>query len=339
MEKRMYVGVDVSKHSLEVAVVWPQAVGQAMGQYDNDVAGYEQLATDLSNQGATVAHEVHVVLEATGGYELGVVAYAYEQGWQVCLPNPKLVRDWAKGSGRRAKTDRQDALMLAQFGAEKQPAPQDDLPPEVRELDDLLRRRTDLEEQRSRERNRLLGYRQRPHPSSAVLESLQRSLESLEEELARVEQAIQELIQNHPPLKNHLKQLRTVPGIGERLVLPILVLLYRWRARTQGEGTAKGLVAFLGLDPQPYESGRSVSRRATISRMGDRSLRSLLYMGALGGIRGRNALHVFYHRLVSRGKPKRLALVAAARKILTWAWVIFQTNTNFDPSRHLLTET
>lgn len=127
--------------------------------------------------------------------------------------------------------------------------------------------------------------------------------------------------------------MRSVPGIGERNVLPILVLFYRWRARTAGRGTPKGLVAFVGLDPQPYESGRSVHKRATISKMGDRSVRRYLYLGALGGVRGKNALRYFYKRLVSRGKAKRLALVAAAHKILTWAWAVFSQGVDFDPSR------
>ena len=102
---------------------------------------------------------------------------------------------------------------------------------------------------------------------------------------------------------------------------------------TNGQGSAKGLTAYVGLDPQPYESGTSVRKPATISRMGDTTLRRKLYMGALGGIRGQNPLRAFYQRLVGRGKKKRLALVAAARKLLVWAWKVFQTETDFDPAK------
>jgi transposase len=87
-----------------------------------------------------------------------------------------------------------------------------------------------------------------------------------------------------------------------------------------------------GLDPQPVESGTSVRRRATISRMGDRMLRRRLFMSSLGGIRGHNVLRAFYDRLAGRGKPKKLALAAAARKILVWAWAVFQQHTAFDPA-------
>ena len=100
-----------------------------------------------------------------------------------------------------------------------------------------------------------------------------------------------------------------------------------------GRGRAKGLVAYLGRDPQPFESGTSVRRRARISHMGAAHLRRRLFMSALGGTRGNNALRSFYLRLVGRGKPKMVALIAAARKIVVWAWAIFRTSTPFDPTR------
>lgn len=331
MEKRIYIGVDIAQESFE-AGLWQTKGGQPLGHYPNRQEGWELLAKTLRKDNIEGQGQILLVLEATGGYELGLAAYAYAQNWQVCLPNPKTVRDWAKGSGWRSKSDRQDALMLAQYGSEKQPAPQDELPPHVRELDDLLRRRTDIEQVRQSENNRLKGYQQRPHPSQPVIQSLERSIASLDAELTALEQAIKELVNGNLELKQRVRQLRTVPGVGTRIALPLLVILYRWQARTQGQGSAKGLVAFLGLDPQTFQSGTSVYKRATISRMGDGHIRSLLYMGALGGIRGDNPLRIFYQRLVGRNKAKRLALVASARKILVWAWAVFHSNSNFDSS-------
>ena len=128
-------------------------------------------------------------------------------------------------------------------------------------------------------------------------------------------------------------RLLSVPGIGPRNVLPLLVLLSRWQVQTEGQGTTKGLGALAGLDPQPYQSGTSVARHPHISRQGERRLRSRLYMGALGALRGRNAVHTFYDRLVGRGKAKKLALVAATRKILVWAWGVFHSGTPFDAAK------
>jgi len=332
MPNNVYVGVDIAQAKFDAAV-WQGATGTALQTFRNDTDGFAQLAERLTVLAPAPDTQIVLVLEPTGGYELALVAFAYDQGWQVCLPNPKQVRDFAKGSGRRAKTDAQDALLLAQFGAEQKPEPQAELPAAIQELLELLHRREDLQQLKRSESNRLLGLQQRPHPTKAVSASLERTIVALEAELAAIEQAIAELLTQHPDLKGEAKRLRSVPGIGERNVLPILVLFYRWRARTSGRGTPKGLVAFVGLDPQPYESGRSVHKRATISKMGDRSVRRYLYLGALGGVHGKNALRTFYRRLVSRGKAKRLALVAAAHKILIWAWAVFSQGVDFDPSR------
>jgi transposase len=326
-----YIGIDIAQGSF-VAATWEQEPGQVLGEFANTEAGYEALARALGEEG-----EVALVMEATGGYELGLVVFAYARGWQVCLPNPKQVRKWAEGIGRRAKTDSQDALLLARFGVEQRPSGQEQLPAIIQELDDLLRRRDDLDKLLRSERNRLLNYRQRPQPNAAVLDSMESSVSHLEEELAKIEQAINELIHRDPDVKATIRRLRTVPGVGPRNALVLLVVFHRWQARAGAEADSKGLVAFTGLDPQPHESGRSVRKRATISKMGDRSCRRLLYMGALGGLRADSPLRHFYQRLVGRGKAKRLALVAAARKILVWAWAVFTSGTPFDPSRFQLT--
>jgi len=155
----------------------------------------------------------------------------------------------------------------------------------------------------------------------------------LEDELRQVEEAIRVPLQAHAALQETAAQLQTVPEIGARTVLPLLVTLGRWDARTAGQGTTKGLVAYAGLDPVPSESGTSVHRHATISRQGNRALRSRLYWCALGAIRGDNPLRAFYHRLVAHHKAKKLARVAAARKILIWAWAVYRHQTPFDPAR------
>jgi len=130
-----------------------------------------------------------------------------------------------------------------------------------------------------------------------------------------------------------MARLRAVPGVGPKSALPLLVLLFRWQALTAGAGDAKGWTAYVGLDPQTHESGTSVRGRGTITRMGNRAMRSRLYMCALGGVKGRNGLRAYYERLVGRGKSKKLALVAAARKVLLWAWAVFRDQVDFAPEK------
>jgi len=329
-----WVGADIAKANFMVAVAGEQEV--ALGRFDNQLTGFAQLAQAIAQLGPALPGDIHLVVEPTGGYELALVAFAYEQGWQVSLPNPKQVRDWAKGMGQRSKTDSQDARILARYGAACQPQPQAPLPSEVSELDSLLKRRRDLEQMVQQEQNRLQELSGRPGIAAPVLDSLQQVHDALQEALRQVEEAINAHLRQHSHLQQASKRLLSLPGIGPKIVLPLLVLLYRWQTLTNGEGSAKGLTAMVGLDPKTHVSGRTVFRHPAISKMGNAEMRRLLYMGALSAVHGHNPLHIFYARLVGRGKVRKLAVVAAARKLLTWAWVIFSRQSTWDPQLHAL---
>jgi transposase len=321
-----YLGVDMAKASFQAAMVKADGV-EELGAFANTMSGYRQLGQAVSAQ----AGQIHLIVEATSTYHLALVAYAYQQGWAVSLPNPKLVSEWANGSGRRAKTDQVDAWVLAQFGAERRPRPQQPLPEAVRILEQLLRRKQDIEQMFSQEHNR---QGQVYDPPEAITASLERVRQALNEELAALDAAIQEHLAAHPELKQQRRQLLKVPGIGQRNVLHILVLLYRWEAHTAGQGTAKGLTAYVGLDPVPHTSGKSVHKRPAISKMGNTDWRRRLFLSALGGTRAADSpLTRFYRRLLARHKPKKVALIACARKILVWALAIFRSGDSFVPAR------
>jgi transposase len=325
------VGIDIAKGTF-TAASWRDAIGQPLGRFPNTDEGMVALAAALAScpQAAGCAR-IQIVVEPTGGYELALAAFAARQGWQVSMPNPRHIRDWARSQGRRAKTDAQDALMLARYGAEQQLPPWQPLPLAVSALESLLQRKDDLEDLLLQERNRQWGLRGRPGVAPIIVTSIARVIAELEQAVATIEQAITDHLAAHAALRQDVQLLRTVPGIGARNVLWLVVLMHRWHTRTAGQGRAKGIVAYVGLDPQPFESGTSVRRRARISRMGAAHLRRRLFMSAFGGVRGHNVLRQFYQRLVGRGKPKMVALIAAARKVLVWAWAVFRTRLAFDP--------
>lgn len=334
MSKKLILGVDMAKKDFAAAIRVGD-VEEELGKFENDVSGRQSLNEQVNALCDTCsAQQIHLIVEATGGYEAALVAYAYEQQWLVSMPNPKQVRDWAKGVGFRAKTDRVDARILAHYGAERHPPTRPPLAIEVSNLDSLLKRRQDLEQSLQTERTRLTETADRPGISSKVEESFQQVIDALEQALTDIEQAIEELCQNHKPFQQNQKRMLALPGVGPKVVLPLMVKLFQWQSLTSGQGDAKGLTAFVGLDPLPYESGQSVRKQPGISKMGDKEIRRLLYMGALGGVRGQNPLKPFYDRLVGRGKAKKVALVAAARKILTWAWTIFSRQIEWDPAFH-----
>ncbi len=343
----LIVGVDIAKTTLEATAV-REGHAVRLGTFAQTADGWAALrdavvglqrALSASAGGGSADADrelVALVLEPTGGYELAFALWARRQpGWQVHRPNPARVRAWARSQGLRAKTDRQDALLLARFGASAQPALAvwQPLASEVSELDQLLRRRDEVADglRRERQRHEQLGVR--PDASPTVRASVERLLTTLEDEVAELERAIAEQVHRHATVQAAEQRLRTVPGVGARVALPLLVACERYRALAGEQGTAKGMVAYGGLDPQPHESGTSIRRRALISRQGDRDLRARLYMGALGALRGANPVHTFYQRLVDRGKPKKLALLAAARKVLAWAWVVFSSGQPFDAAK------
>jgi transposase len=327
----LIVGIDMAKSKFDVGL-WVNHKGETVGQFTNDDSGYDSMKKDIRQQFPEV-EEIKLIIEPTGGYEMGLILYALNQDWQVSLPNPKIIKDWAKGSGWRAKTDKQDAMMLAQYGVEKNPPCYQPLSASMQEFDDLITRQEELKKLLRSERNRLKQYEQRPRQNGRVIKSLEKVIETLEEELSAVEDEAKNFIKQDQKLKLMHKRLLTIPGVGPVLVNHLLILLTHWSLRTNNEGTTKQLVAFAGLDPQPFESGHSVYKRPTISKMGDKLIRNKLYMGALGGVRGENVLADFYKRLVGRGKAKRLALVAASRKILVWSWAIFVNEVDFDATK------
>lgn len=338
--KVVYVGSDVAKGEIVVAVS-VKGVIEKLPAISNDLAGFKELQREVKKlKQKHKGYKVQVVLEPTGGYEMGLAVFAHQQDWQVCLVNPKQVREWANSQGQRAKTDELDARMLAEYAAERpknKPLPLwQPLPNSLIQLDSLLNRRRDLEQMSLQESNRQAMYANRPGMDQTVLDNLDTHIIALNESLDAINQAIETLIDKDPIMREQIQQLDSIPGVGEKVVLPFYVLLARWSAMTNGKGSAKALTAFVGLDPTTHQSGKS-TRRGGISKTGDPEIRRLLYMAALGGKRGNNPLHDFFEHLVGNNKIRMVALIASARKILIWGWAVFQSDSYFDPKIHAKT--
>lgn len=335
--KVIYVGCDVSKGENVLAISVKGNI-EKLPAVSNDLEGFKELLREVKKlKQKHKGYKVQVVLEPTGGYETGLAVFAHQQDWQVCMVNPKQVREWANSQGQRAKTDELDARMLAEYAAQRpknKPLPLwQPLPDSLIQLDSLLNRRRDLEQMLLQESNRQAMYANRPGMDQAVLDNLDTHITALNDSLDAINQAIVCLIDKDPDMREQIKQLDSIPGVGEKVVLPFFVLLARWHAMTDGKGSAKALTAFVGLDPQTHQSGQS-TRRGGISKTGDPEMRRLLFMAALGGKRGKNPLRDFFEHLVGNNKLKMVALVAAARKILVWGWAVFRSHSYFDPKIH-----
>lgn len=340
-ERVLYAGVDVAKASFTVAV-YGGAPGREesrlLGEFANTAAGRQKCSRQVQRlQQAGGYTHLHLVCESTGSYEEALVELAFALGWRVTHVNAGQVRQWANGMGRRVKTDAEDAQLLARFGAASRVHAELPVPEDAAELDDLVQRQRDLKQLLQAEQNRRTVARLRRRHAPAALASLERNIEHLQQELAAIEQAIADFHRRSAPFNTQGKLLQTVGGVGPKVANTLLVLFHYFHARTAGTGNAKQLTAFVGLDPCPYQSGTSVAKPAAISRMGDAPARAALFMAALSAAtrtsRNDSPVRQFYLALINRGKPKMVALIACARKILVWAWAVFTSGQPFDPAR------
>jgi len=291
----VFVGIDVAKASLDVAV---RPSGECW-QLANEEGALLPLLTQLQSLGPTL-----VVLEATGGFEHAVVAALAAAGLPVVVANPRQVRDFARATGQLAKTDAIDAHVLALFAERVRPAPRP-LPDEAAQaLDAVLTRRRQLLEMLTAERNRL-GFAGAP-----VARRIRTHIRWLQRELADVDRDLGQLIEQSPVWRAQDDLLQSVPGVG-----PIVSRTLLGELPELGRLTRKQIAALVGVAPLARDSGTLRGRRLIWG--GRAPVRAVLYMGALVAARWNPVIRAFYQRLRAAGKPAKVALVACMRKLLT----------------------
>jgi transposase len=286
--------VDVSKRTLDVAV---DGAGSARrfeqpGELDAVVKLIEGVP------------DGHVVLESTGGYEQPLVEALWAASIPCSVVNPARARAFMKSVGSLAKTDAIDAELLARMGRALEPSATEPASRARKELQGLVRRRRQLVEQITHE-----GNHEEHSTSEAVRESIARVLELLKHEVKTVEKAIAALLKTAPELASRSRRLQTVPGVGPVVATGLLVALPELGQLSKAE-----VAALAGVAPYNRDSGAFKGKRAI--RAGRSPVRSLLYMAALVASRHNPVLRTTYTRLVALGKPKKVALVAVARKLV-----------------------
>jgi transposase len=295
----MLVGIDVAKAELVVAT---RPAGERW-TVENDERGVRTLVERVRRDGATL-----IVLEATGGYELLCVAALAAANLPVVVVNPRQVRDFAKATGQLAKTDRIDADILALFAERVRPAVWALPDADAQELDALLARRRQLLEMLQAERNRLgqvFGRGKAP-----VKKSLKAHIGYLERELRMTDSDLGDMVRRSPAWRERDDLLQSVPGVGPVMSLTLLADLPELGALSRRE-----IAKLVGVAPLSRDSGTLRGRRFV--QGGRASVRAVLYMAALVATKRNGVIRAFYTRLLAAGKPKKLALVACMRKLLT----------------------
>lgn len=321
-----FVGIDVAAATLAVVVQRPPAAAAAAQTVANTAAGWQALGRALADQGLAPASSL-LVLEATGAYWQGAATALVAAGWAVAVVSPGSARHYAQARLRRAKTDAVDAAALAAYGHDLRPAPWHPAPAEVQALQLLIRQRDDLVAMRTETRNRQHALGRLPAVPEAARAPLAALLAVLQEQIAALDAAIRAQAEGAAAIAGDIARLQTIAGVG---LLTAAIVVAETHA-LRGGATPAQVVAYAGLDPAPHESGTSVRGAGRISKTGNARVRQAAYMAAVSAVRYNPALKAFYDRLVARGKRKKVALVAAARKLLVLMVTLLQHGRDFDP--------
>jgi transposase len=295
MSQPIYVGLDVSKQHLDLAVL-PARPPQRVAHTDSGVA---DLVTQLRTLGPAL-----IVLEATGGYETDVATALALAGLPVALINPRQVRDFARALGRLAKTDTLDAQVLALFAERVRPTPRP-LPDDAQQaLAALVTRRRQLVDMLTTERLRL------PLAKEPIRRDVQAHIHWLEQRVHETDKDLRATLKRSPLWQATTRLLQSVPGIGPTTAAILIAELPEL-----GHLSRQQLSALVGVAPLHHDSGQYRGVRRIWG--GRAPVRRALYMAALVATRFNPVIRGFYHRLLAAGKPKLVALVACMRKLLT----------------------
>ena len=290
----LFVGIDVSKRSLDVAV---RPAGDVW-QTTNDAGGITTLVKHLVELAPRL-----VVLEATGGIELALTVEAAAAGLPIAVVNPRYVRDFARAAGKLAKTDALDAQVLAHYAEAMQPEARPLPDAATQELKALVARRRQLVEMITAEKNRLGSATPLVHPQ------LQDHIRWLEGSLKELDKDLGSYIRSTPIWTAKDKSLRSVPAVGPVLTMNLLAGLPELGKLNRGQ-----IVSLVGVAPFNRDSGTLRGKRVV---WGGRSqVRAVLYMATLVATRYNPVIKEFYQRLCAAGKPKKVALTACMRKLL-----------------------
>lgn len=289
----MFIGIDVAKDKLDVSI------DNSVRQWPNTPEGHQQLVQELKSLSID-----GIILEATGGYERAIVGELGAAALPVAVVNPRQVRDFAKATGKLAKTDEIDARVLAEFGRVVQPRFRRIPSKKLVCLQQQLARRRQLMGMLTSEKNRF-----QQSDDKLVQQTIQAVMNTLQQQLDKLDDDLQETIQQTPAWRAKDDLLKSVPGIGPNTSRALLVELPEL-----GSCTRQEIAALVGVAPINRDSGKLRGIRTTWG--GRATVRTALYMATLSAVRHNPKIKPFYQRLVASGKRAKVALIACMRKLL-----------------------
>jgi transposase len=302
-----YTGIDISKSFFDVAIQFEEKYRHY--KYSNDEAGFKALLKVLPQEG-------HIVMEASGPYYLRLAYFLTAQQIAVSVINPLVIRRFSQMRMSRTKTDKKDAVMIAEYGKTESPAvwkapEQHVIWLQQREavLSNLMKERTAL-------LNQLESFTCSGMLDKALKKTLIKALGYKEDLIAQLNKEMEELAGRH--YAEMLQDLESIPGMGKKTAMALIVL----SGGFDRFDDYRKLSSYIGICPRLFESGTSVKGKARICKMGMSRIRAMLYICSWSAKRYNKACKELYERLVAKGKAKKLALIAVANKLLKQAFAI-----------------
>ena len=299
-----FVGIDVSKETLDI--VNADGRSETIGNTRKEISTWIESLIETTN---TI-----VVLEATGGYESLLVKLLHQRNIALAVVNPRQVRDFAKGIGKNAKTDAIDAQVIARFAEVVQPTPQVPQSEDEIKLGALVQRRRQILDLMHQEKNRIQQTVDRD-----ISKSIEAIINSLKKQLKAIEKQIETAVQTDASNARKVEILNSVKGVG-----PVTVSTLVAELPELGQLNRQQVAKLVGVAPINNDSGKSVGKRKTSG--GRSTVRTALYMATLTATRWNSTIKTFYQRLLAKGKPQKVALTAAMRKLLTILNALIKSN-------------
>lgn len=325
MTKTIYVGIDVSKGKFDTSFTIDGNHFISCSVLPNNEDGFKKLLSIIQKQNKLLkADKIHFCLEATGIYHFNLTEFLQESNDNiVSVINPLKTKSFGKSLLLRTKNDKVDAEMIAFYGYMHKPKHTPQESKIVKKFRSLVRYQDSLIVSRTQEIARLKSC-----IDSTIEPFIKEKICFIENQIQEIKLQIENLIREDEFLQKQVDLLKSIDGIGNKVAWKLLSEI---KFSEIENISPKSQVAHAGLSPREFQSGSSVKGRGHICRMGNSSIRKVLFMPVLSCIKNQNYFYDFYHRLLSNGKPKKVAITATMRKMLVTASGVLKNQQPFDP--------
>jgi len=314
------IGCDISKDKIDTAAI-NKCNNDILSEreYSNNIKGYK----NIINQYSSLSKNLHFVMESTGNYHIKFISYLESKSVKFSVINPLTIKRYSQMKMLRLKTDKVDARTIAYYGIEQNPNAYKPLNDQQKKIKSLRTVLNNLTKQRTMNKNLLHSQELLDHNNKESLKSIRAVIKSLNNQIKNLEEQITKLIKEH--YSSTYNSLISITGIGTKTSSGIIAYL----GDLSNFDSYKQIASYVGITPSIKESGRSLKKNSGITKQGNSTLRTLLYLSALSASKYNHACKELYERLLAKGKKKKTALIAVANKLVKQIFVIVKSNSIF----------